>query len=66
LPTGNRTAAAAKKKQDNSEINDGNVQSPDEMAQCESNTNGDTYSENRAMHNVSADKGMQIDVDYTA
>ncbi|KAF9110891.1 hypothetical protein BGX30_007833, partial [Mortierella sp. GBA39] len=75
---GNRTASGAKKKLDNAETSDGNVQSPelfvdtedvesDEMAKFESNTNDDAYSEDHTMYNVSAnDKGMQTDVDYAA
>lgn len=76
---GNRIAAGAKKKLDNAETSDGNIQSPelfvdtedvesDEIAQFESNTNDDAaYSEDHTMYNVSAnDKGMQTDVDYAA
>jgi len=75
---GNRTAAGAKKKLDNAETSDGNVQSPelfvdtedvesDDMARFESNTNDDAYSEDHTMYTVSAnDKGMQTDVDYAA
>ncbi|KAF9997041.1 hypothetical protein BGZ80_007095, partial [Entomortierella chlamydospora] len=62
---GNRTAAGAKKKLDIAETSEENVQSPelfvdtedvenDEMAQFESNTNDDAYSEDHTMYNVSA------------
>ncbi|KAG0196459.1 hypothetical protein BGX33_001628 [Mortierella sp. NVP41] len=64
---GNRTAAGGKKKLDNAETSDGNIQSPelfvdkedvesDEMAQFESNTNDDAYLEGHTVYNVSANE----------